>query len=408
AKPPTPLDKVTSSVRDFYEAYPYPPDGSVDCDGYHATLLLSYVQRQAADSGCPLQVLEAGCGRGLNLRTAARLQPAVTFTGIDINRVAIEEASRAVASAGLDNLRFFTADLLDPASLPSLQGGYDLILSYGVIHHLSDPEAGLRRLRERLAPGGVLAMMVDGRYARQPLDRYLEARALLDDDAQSADARMASARALARVAEASLFKGNCWQGTAAVDDVEFADRCLHVHETSYDIDGVWRLLAGAGLGFVRWLEPRDWSLDALAAEPALRQRFEALDAVTRYRLVERLCDRPKLTLIAACAETRPREPLAREAVAQTRFRLNPQLRPQAEPGNGRYRLRAREAAAPGNRCEAVILAQARQLGRGFTGTEMARRLAADGFSRDTVFDALGALETREWLFRPHAASEDAT
>ena len=107
------MDRITHSVRAFYEANPYPPGERVDCDGYQVELLLSYLQR-SADSGRPLQVLEAGCGRGLNLLAAAKAQPEISFQGIDISRVAIEEASQAALKQDLSNLRFQVADLMQP------------------------------------------------------------------------------------------------------------------------------------------------------------------------------------------------------------------------------------------------------------------------------------------------------
>ncbi|MCU7813045.1 MAG: class I SAM-dependent methyltransferase, partial [Candidatus Thiodiazotropha sp. (ex Notomyrtea botanica)] len=182
------MDKVTSKVRAFYETYPYPPGGTVDCDGYHARLLLSYVEQPQGASE-KLHVLEAGCGRALNLQAATRLQPDIDFTGIDINRVAIREAQQAASSEGLTHLRFAESNLLDASSIPAVKGGYDLILSYGVIHHLSDPLKGLIHLQESLATQGVIALMVDGSFGRQPLDRYRDALTKLGGEGRTASSR---------------------------------------------------------------------------------------------------------------------------------------------------------------------------------------------------------------------------
>jgi SAM-dependent methyltransferase len=395
------LDKVTATVRDFYEAYPYPPDGTIDCDGYHAALLSSYVER-TGNGRHPLRVLEAGCGRALNLQAAARLQPKVEFTGIDINRVAIAEARQALADMGPDNLCCLPADLLEAASMPTVEGGYDLVLSYGVIHHLSDPAAGLQCLRERLAPDGVMALMLDGRYGRQPLDRYLEALAMLDTGRETSGSRMATARALARVAEHSLFNGNCWRGTAEVDDVEFADRCLHVHERSYDLDGLQRLIASAGLRFLRWMEPGDWSAAALSDDPDLRQRLSQLDVERQYRLIERLCYRPKLTLILTQQHARPRARLASAAIGEAVFRRNPQLKPIEIDAETVYRLRARRPVSPASACIGQILQLDVVRTGSFSAQEIADHPGLTGFDRDEVSQALFTLEADEWLYRPHA------
>lgn len=397
------MDKVTDSVRAFYEAYPYPPGDRVDCDGYQVRLLLSYVERSAG-AGPPLRVLEAGCGRGLNLQAAAAVQPEAAFTGIDINRVAIDEARRSALRAGLSNIGFLPADLMQAGSLPGVQGGYDLILSYGVIHHLSDPATGLRHLRELLSPQGVVALMVDGRFGRQPLDRFLQAMNLLSPPQAPSEQRMELARALAGAAEESLFRGTHWQGTSEVEDVEFADRCLHVHERSYTVDELWQLLGGAGLRFLRWLEPADWQPSGALREPAMGRYLRTLDSLQRYRLIERLYERPKLALVCVPAESRPRAPLEREAVASSYFQINPQLkRRQDEQGASTWQLRQRSVTEAAWATAEAVLQASELFGGVFTGGQMATRLGADQRRRTEVMESLFQLEARELLFRPHEA-----
>jgi len=390
------LDKVTDSVRAFYEAHPYPPGDRVDCDGYQVHWLLSAVERSA--TGARPQVLEAGCGRGLNLHAAAQAQPEADFTGIDINRVAIAEA-RDSAASGPANLRFLTADLMQPGALPDTEGGFDLILSYGVIHHLSEPETGLRHLRERLSPQGVVALMVDGRFGRQPLDRFLQALALFPES--DPRERLATARALARAAESSLFRDTHWQGTAEVDEVEFADRCLHVHERSYTVDELWTLLDSAGLRFLRWLEPADWRPQGVFNDSPLGTLAGAMDPRQRYRLVERLYERPKLTLLAIPQSGVPRRALRPEQVADSLFRLNPQLKRQPEDGGeARWQLRRQPPASAG-RCAETILLAADAMGEAFRGEAMVAHLRQRGFQQRETLETLFRLESQEWLYRPH-------
>ncbi len=97
-----------------------------------------------------------------------------------------------------------------------------------------------------------------------------------------------SVRVLARAEEQRLPRGSHRQGTAAVDDVAFADRCLHVHEQSCTIDGLWELPTLAGLRFPRWHEPADWLPTELFEGPALSPLVSALEPVQQCQLVERL------------------------------------------------------------------------------------------------------------------------
>ena len=43
---------------------------------------------------------------------------------------------------------------------------FDHVVCTGVLHHLADPALGLRALREVLAPGGAMTLMVYARYGR--------------------------------------------------------------------------------------------------------------------------------------------------------------------------------------------------------------------------------------------------
>lgn len=365
---------MTASVRAFYEAYPYPSGNSPVCDGYHGRLLLSYIEQP---QGIPsrLRILEAGCGRGLNLTAVAAKETRDQFIGIDINRVAIEEAAATALAQGVSNLNFQVADLLDKTSLPEMGRGFDVILSYGVLHHLSDPLKGLQQITDCLAPHGVVGLMVDGSYGRQPLDRYLQALEIISPKAAAECDRPAYAQALARAADRGVFSGNCWQGTAYVDPVEFADRCLHVHEQSYDIDGLWDLLDAAGLKFIRWHELSDWSVEGITEDPDFASKLRALDSKQRFRVVERLAYRPKLALVAARKEQEPRKLAHRDALFAGRFALNPQLQTSKnEAGRGGWLLRGRPLPIEDEGQNEMLLSLVSATAADFTCREVLERL----------------------------------
>ena len=61
----------------------------------------------------------------------------------------------------LHNLALYHLNLEETASL---ERTFDLIVSSGVLHHLPNPGAGLRALREVLKPHGVMSLMLYGYY----------------------------------------------------------------------------------------------------------------------------------------------------------------------------------------------------------------------------------------------------
>ncbi|MBW9256077.1 MAG: class I SAM-dependent methyltransferase [Candidatus Thiodiazotropha sp. (ex. Lucinisca nassula)] len=401
------MDRVTAAVRAFYEAYPYPPGNRPDCDAYHGRLLLSYIERCA---GLPrqLQLLEAGCGRGINLTEVAALQPDDQFTGIDINRVAIDEASANIRNKALANLSFHLADLLDPASLPGVSRGYDVILSYGVIHHLSDPLKGLQQLTQQLAPHGVLSLMVDGRYGRQPLDRFLQALQMVSPSVDQDGQRAATARALARIADRGVFHGNCWQGTSSVDEVEFADRCLHVHEQSYDIEALLQLLDKAGLKFIRWHEPDDWSLKTICDDEELIEQLQSVDPSITYQLIERLTYRPKLTLVAARKEDQPRHRPTRQEFLSKRFYLSPQLKRVTDgAGETGWLLRGRKLSIDAQGLPHRLLTAASQSDSGFSASQLSQQLPGESIDQQQALNLFMHLYDLECLYAPHETDRSA-
>jgi 2-polyprenyl-3-methyl-5-hydroxy-6-metoxy-1,4-benzoquinol methylase len=99
-----------------------------------------------------IDVLDAGCGRGLALMALARRYPASRFTGYDLCTDAIAFARGAAAD--LDNVRFEAKDLADFAEVER----YDLVTSFDAVHDQRSPGDILRRLHRSLRPRGIHLM----------------------------------------------------------------------------------------------------------------------------------------------------------------------------------------------------------------------------------------------------------
>jgi SAM-dependent methyltransferase len=112
-----------------------------------------------SEHACPppsAQILDIGCGPGELLRF---LPVDVGYLGIDISAAYIESAR-----ARFGNRAEF--QVADATTLDPHERRFDLVLAFGVLHHLDDHEVGalLERTGRALAPGGRV-LTVDPVYA---------------------------------------------------------------------------------------------------------------------------------------------------------------------------------------------------------------------------------------------------
>lgn len=104
------------------------------------------------------KVLEIGCGIGTDTINFARAGAQVTT--VDLSEKSLELARRRAAVFGLeDRIRFCpgNAEQLSTFVPPE---PYDLIYSFGVIHHTPHPDAVLEQLRQYARPGTTVKIMV--------------------------------------------------------------------------------------------------------------------------------------------------------------------------------------------------------------------------------------------------------
>lgn len=403
------MDDITLAVKEMYEKYPYPSGAPMIRSGLDLSLLLSSVKQTKKGSGS-FNALDAGCGRGVGLISAAMLQPDVNFIGADINKVALADAKQNAESRGIKNIRFVEADLMTLEGIDVPAGGFDVIYSSGVLHHLSDPETGLKNLEKILAPHGVISLMLYGSYGRQALYRFIEGINLMMPNEDKIEERLPYTRLLAQAAEQTIFKGNYWENTSMVNDVEFVDRCLNVNEVSYDITSLWQLIENAGMRFIRWDDPGDWSIDKLFHNEHLISKLNKLERLEQFKIIERLFERPRLELIISKNTNEPADPVSREGVETLNFAVNPEVAFSVKKRNLKgfqriesisYSHKAKEEKSIVNSLlaqSALLLVDQNEL---FTGKEMMQALMEKGASKSESITVLLELLTLEIIYCPH-------
>ena len=109
------------------------------------------------------RVLEVGCGIGTDTINFARAGAQVT--AIDLSERSLEIARNRAAVYKLTNIDFVHANVEELAAILPPTTRYDLVYSFGVLHHTPNPNIALRQMVSFLAPGGTLKLMVYHRYS---------------------------------------------------------------------------------------------------------------------------------------------------------------------------------------------------------------------------------------------------
>lgn len=100
------------------------------------------------------RVLEIGVGMGADFLRWARA--GAYATGIDLTERAVRLAQNRLCDEGL-RANLCTADA---ENLPFKEGTFDIVYSWGVLHHTPSPARALAEAQRVLAPGGQLKIML--------------------------------------------------------------------------------------------------------------------------------------------------------------------------------------------------------------------------------------------------------
>ena len=289
---------VTQSVSTFYNTYPFPPDPIIDeaPPGYNWrwnwAAVHAFCTGQAADPDQSVRILDAGCGTGVSTEYLAHLNPQAEIVALDISpgalNVAQERCRRSLPSQwGTDALQFHHLSLYDVEQLP---GTFQLINSVGVLHHLADPQRGLRALSQKLAPGGFFHIFVYSELGRREIQLMQEAIRILQPDRSDYKKSVQVGRELFATLppQNRLVQRETRWALENHRDECFADMYVHPQEIDYSISSLRSLLDSIdNLTFLGFSNPEHWDLAPLLEKsPELSDRASHLTPWERYRLRE--------------------------------------------------------------------------------------------------------------------------
>lgn len=100
------------------------------------------------------RLLEIGCGLGTDLLQFAR--GGAEVAGVDLTPVSIELVKTRFAMAGLP----VNAQVADAENLPFSDNSFDVVYSFGVLHHTPDTQKAVDEVLRVLKPGGQIIIML--------------------------------------------------------------------------------------------------------------------------------------------------------------------------------------------------------------------------------------------------------
>lgn len=279
---------LIDKVRDFYENHPYPPP--LDSLEKYRRLWQDQQRRRAEHHlfwpAIPYRedhsILIAGCGTSQAAKHAMRW-PGAQVTGIDLSVTSIRCTEELKRKHSLNNLN---VRQLAVEKVCELDASFDQIVCTGVLHHLADPDAGLRALRGVLKPEGAMHLMVYAPYGRAGiylLQEFCRRIGLPDNNAGMRDLIYAL-RALppGHPMEVLLRESPDFQHEASI-----ADALLHPQDRAYSVPQLFEFLERAGLTFGRWIRQAPYSVHCgvIAAIPQAA-RMTHIPVEEQYAAIE--------------------------------------------------------------------------------------------------------------------------
>lgn len=146
-------------------------DGSTERDGYEAQARARYAMEPFIhpfarfDEAAGKDVLEIGTGMGADHLEWAKSGPR-TLTGVDLTERAVEHTTRRLTLYGFEP----SVRTADAERLPFADESFDIVYSWGVLHHTPDTPRAIDEVWRVLRPGGSARVMV---YHTQSIVGYL-------------------------------------------------------------------------------------------------------------------------------------------------------------------------------------------------------------------------------------------
>jgi SAM-dependent methyltransferase len=298
------------AVRDFYERIPYPPPlTSLHEDrnlyGNPARRRALFHRMWPAEKLRPNQeILIAGCGTSQAASHALR-EPDARVTAIDISATSLDHTRDLQRKYNLQNLELHQLPI---ERVGELARAFDQIVCTGVLHHLPDPDAGLRALRDALEPQGAIHVMVYAPYGRAGIymmQAYCRELGVSASEKELQDLGVVLGALTADHPIAPVLR----RAADFRKPDALADALLHPLDRAYTVPAIHAWLERCGLTFGRWTEQAPYLPQCgWVAKTPHAGRLRSLPAVRQHAAIELLRGTMTTHSFIACRDDRTGAP----------------------------------------------------------------------------------------------------
>ena len=279
---------VAAAIKEFYERYPYPRPID-DLDNYRRRW--QDPRRRRADFhlfwpetpyAAERTILVAGCGTSQAAKHAAR-SPEARVIGIDVSATSVRHTEDLRRKYDLTNLEVHQLPI---DRVGDLGLTFDEIVCTGVLHHLANPDAALRSLRDVLDPNGAMHLMVYAPYGRAGIYMVQEFCRRIGIQASDDEIRDLIV-ALGALPAGHPLAGLLREAPDFRHEAALADALLNPQDRAYSVPQLLDFISEAGLTFSRWVRQAPYSPHCgVMARLPQTSRITALEPAQQYAAAE--------------------------------------------------------------------------------------------------------------------------
>lgn len=271
-----------------------------------------------------LDILVAGCGTN-QAAVFAYNNPNAKVVAIDVSQPSLDHHQYLKDKYVLKNLEL---RLLPIEEVGSLGRDFDLIVSTGVLHHLTDPKIGMQSLAQCLRQNGVAALMLYAKYGRIGVEMLQSVARDLGLQQDEASLQIVKSM-LATLPQNHPIKSYLSIAPDLQFDGGVVDTFLHGRDRSYSIDDCIDLVNSANLVFQGTFMKSQYYPTPDAGSP-FYNAVSSLPASAQWAIMERINFNNGCHFFMSCRPDRPADTYQIDFASQAALSYIPAFRFRCE------------------------------------------------------------------------------